>query len=480
MSTASTARKVRTDKFTAAMCRESYYSFFLHFWPLVAAEKLVDSWYIHKLCDELQDLSERVFLDQPKTHDLIWNCPPGTSKSSVVSILWQPWVWTRMPSARFITGSYSERLALDLSRKSRDVVVSEKYQTLFPEIKLREDQNTKSHFANTQGGMRYATGVGGSVTGMHAHFIAVDDPIDPLASLSDLMLLEANTWMKETLSRRKINIMLTPTVLIMQRLHQDDPTGNALERKAPVRHCCVPCDTSCEIKPESFRQFYSEDGLLDPIRLPRSALEDAFDTLGEAGYACQYQQSPVPRGGAMFKVDRLNYQTTAPTVWKRGPVRYIDKASTKGGGAFTVGVKMALDQQDRVWILDVIRGQWDSGTREQIILNTAELDGKKVKIGLEQEPGAGGKESMENTVKRLALRGFRTIVDKPTGDKELRADPFSAYVNLGKVVLLNAPWNRTFVEEMRYFPRSKYKDQIDAASGAFAVITKQRLRVGAF
>lgn len=470
--------KVSTDRFLAKECQASFYLFFKTFWSEIAAEKLHDAWYIKKLCDELQVLSERVFENEDKLYDLIWNCPPGTSKSSIVSVLWQPWIWTRMPSARFISGSYSERLALDLSRKSRDVVQSVKYQRLFPGIELRDDQNTKGYFANTRGGIRFATGVGGSVTGIHAHFIAIDDPIDPQSALSDLLLNEANLWMRETLSRRKVRLMLTPTVLIMQRLHQDDPTGNMLERKVPIRHCSIPCDTNWEVKPPAFKEFY-EDGLLDPIRLPQRALDDAHKELGEAGYAGQMGQSPSPRGGAMFKVDRLLYETKCPDKWKRGPSRYWDKAATLKGGAFTAGVKMALDYQDRVWILDVVRGQWDSGTRERHILATAIFDTKKTRQTVEQEPGSGGKESAESTVKRLTLAGLYASMNPATASKELRADPFSEHVNMHNCVILVGPWNHEFVEEMRFFPMSRYKDQIDAASGAFSMLVKRRITVGA-
>lgn len=468
-----------TDRFEARMCQDSFYQFFLTFWSTIAAEKLVPSWYIKRFCEELQYISERVFRDDPKEYDLIWNCPPGTSKSSVLSVLWQPWIWTRMPSARFISGSYSERLALDLSRKSRDVVLSDKYQRLYPDIQLRDDQNTKGYFANKNGGIRYAVGVGGTVIGMHAHFIGIDDPIDPQAALSDLMLADSNAWMSETLSRRKVNVMLTPTALVQQRLHQDDATGNHLARGTPTKHFCLPGDDSWEIKPPELKDQYV-DGLLDPIRLPQAALHEALQTLGEWGYAGQYGQNPVPRGGAMFKVDRLHYESVLPTKWKRGPYRYWDKASSlKKRSAFTVGVKVALDYEGNIWILDVERDRWDSGTRERRIIQTAKLDTKLVRVVIEQEPGSGGKDSAEATVLRLTQLGFRASVDRVTGDKELRADLFSQYVNMGKVVLLNGLWNNAFVEEMRFFPRSKYKDQMDAASGACSKTTKSHLRIGA-
>ena len=103
----------------------------------------------------------------------------------------------------------------------------------------------------------------------------------------------------------------------------------------------------------------------------------------------------------------------------------------------------------------------------------AELNrGKSVHIGLEQEPGSGGKESAEATIRNLA--GYNVTKDLPRGDKSLRADPFSVQVNYGNVLLLRGDWNEPYINEMRNFPLSKYKDQIDSSSGAFNMLTSKR------
>lgn len=483
-------QKIALDKLTARTCRESYYHFFLEAWPTVIAEKLKLNWHIKYLCDELQIIAERVFRDEPKEYDFICNCPPGTSKSSIFSVFFQPWVWTRMPSARFITGSYAERLALDLSRKSRDVIMSDWYRALFPEIVLREDQNTKGYFVNTQGGIRYAVGVGGSVIGMHAHFLTVDDPMDPQGALSSLILAEANTWMTETLSQRKIDKQLSPTMLVMQRLHQDDPTGYWLDKGGRLKHLCLPCDNTWEIKPSELAAKYTENdnGLLDPVRFPKIQLQEEEQRLGPTGYAGQYGQQPTPRGGAMFRVDRFQIAETTPGKWKRGPVRFWDKAATSGGsGSFTVGIKMALDLDDRIWVLDMVRDRWESGRREKEIINTAKSDGRACRIGIEQEPGGGGKEAAEKAARSYSMAGYRCYIDVVRATKEERAgagnenraDTYSVQVNTSNVTLLHAPWNKTFIEEHRFFPNSRFKDIVDAAAGAYAMISKQRLRIGA-
>ena len=473
--------QVDRDKLTAFVCRDSYFEFMKEFWEVIIPEKPHWNWHIPFLCDELQKLAEAVFRGDDKLYDMIINISPGSTKSTIASVGYLPWIWTRMPQARMICGSHTHELVLDLSRKSRDIILSDKYKRLFPNIDLREDQNTKGYFVNTKGGMRFSCTVGGKTpTGMHGHFLVVDDPIDPMKAISELEIKSANSWMNETLPTRKVNKSLTPTLLIMQRLHQNDPSGNRLSRKdGNVRHICLPAklpppEEGNSVFPEELRENYI-DGLMDPKRLPTKVLEESLREMGAYGFAGQYLQTPVPLGGGMFMTKRLQLGTP-PEKFKR-ILRYWDKAGSAGKGAYTVGVKMGLTHDGAIWILDVCRFQHEAATREKIIKQTAIIDTKKVLVGVEQEPGSGGKESAEATVKNLL--GYIVLIDIPKGDKVLRADPFSVQVNAGNVYLKEGLWNADYIEEMKYFPYSTYKDQVDASSGAFALLVKGRTKIGA-
>jgi len=475
--------EIGKDELEASICRDSFYHFVLRFWDIVVAEKLVDNWHIKFLCDELQTVAERVFLDLPKLYDLVINISPGSTKSTICSVLFEAWVWTRMPTARCICSSYAYTLAMDLSRKTRDVVQSDKYIRLFPDIVIIDDQNTKQYFVNKHGGYRYATGTGGSVTGMHGHFLLTDDPLDPAAAISKPLLKAANDFQFGTLQTRKVDKAVAVSVLIMQRLHQEDPTGVALKKErepggAKIRHICLPAEIDRTnrkmVKPRRCRSYY-KDGLMDPIRLSRKILRESKATLGEYSFAGQFGQWPVPLEGGMFKVERITLDTP-PRAWRQR-VRYWDKAGTEDDGAYSVGLLMGEDMNGFFWILDVVRGQWESYARERMIKQTAQADGVTVLIGIEQEPGSGGKESAQNTVKMLA--GFRVRVDRPTGDKVLRADPVSVQVNSGDVKMAKGEWNRPFTEEVQFFPKGKFKDQIDSLSGAFTLMTRNRTRAGA-
>ena len=479
---------VSKNDLRASILKDSFVDFVQYYWDVVVPEELIWGWHMGVICEEKQRVAERVFAGLPKLYDLLINVPPGSSKSTICSIMFGPWVWTRMPTARLINGSYSYPLALELSRKSRDVILSEKYQELFP-IQLRQDQNAKGYFANTAGGYRFSTSTGGSVTGFHGHFIDVDDPLNPVEAVSEVELKSANDWMGRTLSTRKVDKMVTPTTLIMQRLEEADPAGVWLEEKEgiTIRHINLPAEINekneKDVRPRILKNRYTDDPdqlgskLLDPKRMPRSALKESMAKLLEYGYAGQFLQTPVPPEGGMFKIERLHIDTppTSARQWLH-KCRFWDKAGTADGGAYTVGLLMGEDTDHRFWILDVIRLQLDSGEREKLIKLTTQMDGGSVIVGVEQEPGSGGKESAENTVRNLA--GYIVDVNRSTGKKEVRALPFSSQVNIGNVWIAKAEWNKTYLNELILFPRSKFKDQVDASSGAFSVLTFPGGRIG--
>lgn len=462
----------------ASLCKDSFYDFFLEFWQVIVGEKFVENWHIKFLCDELQEVAERVFAGKPKEYDLVINVPPGSSKSTICSQMFPAWCWARMPSAKFICASYAHAVALKDSLKTRDLILSEKYQRTFP-ITLREDENTKGLFTNDKTGFRLSAGVGGSVTGYHAHFLIVDDPINPKEALSEAELTTTNRWMQDTLPTRKVDQKITPTILIQQRLHQGDPSGEMIARDG-VKHISLPGelvlkDGSYGVSPPECIPFY-KDGLLDPNRFSREVMKALEKSLGPYGYASQVLQSPVPVGGGSFKVECLKMRDDVERKLVR-VVRSWDKAGTEGGGAWSVGAKLGEDVKGFYWILDIVRGQWDSTVREEMIRKTAEVDGDEVEVVLEIEGGSGGKESGKSTVKNLA--GFVVFTYHPTGDKETRAYPLSTQVGAGNVYCLNRPWVKDLKEEMKYFPKSKYKDQVDALSGAFNRLAKREVRVGA-
>lgn len=469
---------VSEEKIARGICQESFYEFLKEMWDVLVAEEPVFNWHVGYLCDELQKVAELIFAGKPKEYDLVVNISPGSTKSTIISQAFPAWTWTRMPSFRHINASYAYQLALRDSVRCRDVVMSEKYQAYFPEVQLREDENLKGLFTTTAKGGRLSVGVRGFVTGFHAHCLSVDDPLNPEQSYSEADLRKVNRWMTTTLPSRGIHKADTPIILCGQRLSYGDPSGEFLskiEKGARIKHICIPGELTDKVQPPSLRKFYV-GGLMDTVRMNRRVLEEYKDRLGAYGYAAQILQDPVPLEGAMFEADKFNIvpEVTAKIVRQ---VRSWDKAGTKAGGAYTVGVLQGVDKYGRFWILDVQRFQLSAIERNKKINETAESDGENTTIRIEVEGGSGGKESGERSLQELA--GYRVICYHPTGEKTARAFPYASQVGGGNVFVLDRSWTKDFISEHRLYPHWKYKDQVDAAADGNNYLAKAKRRIGA-
>lgn len=479
-------------KVTRELNNRSLHHFLEWAWPALSSQPFQDNWHLHYLCEKLEEIAYQVGERRRKEHDLLINISPGTTKTILVSIVFPVWCWTKWYWMRFITASYSGTLSLESAEYSRDLVKSDRFRMMYPELGIKKDKDTKSNFKVVKyvknpylngpkyiiehGGNRYSTSIGGTLTGFHADIIIWDDPINPQQALSEKELATANTWFNETLPTRKTNKEVSATIGIMQRVHENDPSGHLLaKKKSNLKHVSLPGEIrnyKKQLKPRMLRKYYVDD-LFDAKRMPWHVISELEEDLGQYGFAGQIGQDPTPPGGGMFKVD--NFQMTSEIFDEKDikkKVRYWDKAATTDDGAWTVGTKMYLLHNGMYVIEDVKRGQWSSEVREKIIRQTAKADGKDVDVVIEQEPGSGGKESAEGTVRGLA--GFIVHKDRPTGDKADRADPFSVQVNNGSVYVRVAVWNAIFMNEFRLFPNSKYKDQVDTASGAFNFLIKKK------
>lgn len=455
-----------------SICSRSYYRFVQEFWHLAVAEKPVWNWHCEYLCQKLQALFEDVEAGRPKKYDLIINLPPGSSKSTLFSILFPAFVWCRMPTCRFITASFNMGLAQDFARKSKMIIQSDLYRQCFGRFQFVPER--VGHYMNQYKGERVSCTTGTSPTGRHAHFILIDDPIDPLGQDREVAIHNVNTWMHRVVRSRTVDAMITPLILVMQRLSVDDPTGEWLVKaensETKVFHISLPAsiESGQAVSPPGLRRYYS-GGLFDPVRLPYSVLHDRKLWMGNADYSAQYDQEPLPKEGLMFAVQNLKIKSIDELDPVVARVRYWDKAiSTKVDACYTVGTLMGRTKTGKFVIMDVQRGQWDAATREQIILNTAKADGPNTVIGIEQEPGSGGVESALYTVQNLA--GFNVCVDRATQAKDARAEPFAIQVKYGNVSMLEGNWNAAFLSEIGSFPRGRYKDQVDSSVGAFKLL----------
>lgn len=448
------------------LCARSLAEFAKQAWHVLEpATELKWGWSLDDICAHLEAVA---FGDITR---LLVNVPPGLMKSMLTGVILPAWEWGPLDRAenRYLGTAHKQDLAVRDNLKCRRLIQSQWYQARWP-VKITGDQNAKTKFENDKTGFREAMAFG-SMTGSRGDRVILDDPHSVDDANSAAKLAGDITTFREALPSR-VNNDKSAIIIIMQRLNEGDVSKIALE--LDYDHLCIPMRyegkkiISTALGTKDPRNVDGE--LMFPERFPEKQVAALEKSLGAYATAGQLQQRPAPRTGGFFAWEKIEIVHATPKLKKI--IRYWDKAGTDDGGARTAGVKIGVGVDGIWYVLDVVKGQWSAGKREPVIKQTAELDGKAVNIWIEQEPGSGGKESAESTIKNLA--GFVIKAERATGDKAVRAEPYAVQVEAGNIKLLAGPWNQEFIDEHKTFPRGKFKDQIDASSGAFNKLAGSR------
>lgn len=469
-------------KVERASCKKEFFYFFKKFWSVIIPEEYVDNWHIKFLCDELEQIG--LSLKARKIHDydtLIINIPPGTSKTTLVSIMFQPWLWAIDPTLKVLSATYSGDLSVAHAIKSRDIITSNEYRELFPDVELKKDENNKTDFKNTKGGARMATSVGGTATGTHAHLILVDDPLSASQAQSEAERKTANSFLTQTLSTRKVDKQKTVTIIVMQRLHENDPTGMLISKtEKKIKHICLPGELSEDIKPLEARQYY-QNGLLDPVRLSESALKSLKVDLGSYGYAGQIMQRPSPTEGDLIQKHFFNYFTFDKLVSmikekKGGKVDYrkymvkkfySDTAYGKEHSDNTATICYSVFNGD-VFIWDVWAEKLKLPEFKRKFVNYLQVNGYTSKSISRFEPKASGISTVQELQELDVLidgeyQRLNVVEDAPPKDSKIaRVIATSPKIEAGHIYLLEgAHWIQDFLDECVAFPNGSNDDRVD-------------------
>lgn len=248
------------------------------------------------------------------------------------------------------------------------------------------------------------------------------------------------------------------------RWHEDDLMGRLLAAEA---------DGTGDTWTKLHLPALDEQGrALWPEKYSEADLTQIRLTIGEYDWSALYMGTPTPREGAFFKVSAIRIVDAMPTALPT--VRAWDVAATPGDGDYTAGALMAgPDAEGRFYVADMVRGQWDTDERNRTMRQTADLDGAGVRVLVPQDPGSAGVDASRAFVRLLS--GYSVEAVRVTGEKGLRADPFSSQVNAGNVCMVRGAWNRATLDEMRSFPLGRNDDQVDALADAFNALTRRRI-----
>lgn len=435
---------------------------------------LVWNWHLDAICEHLEAVT------WGKINRLLVNVPPGSSKSMIVSVMWQAWEWTfpQFRSYRYLTTAFNEDPVKRDARKCRDLLLSEWYQKLWPDVRLVRAGETS--FANSNTGNREGVPFG-SLTSQRGDRLIIDDPHSVKTAESDAERKATTRNFREGAVNRLNDQKRSAIVVVMQRLHEDDVSGTILRLKLGYVHLMLPMEFDpvrrCVTEIGFIDPREEEGELLDPVRFPRSEVDKLKKAMTEYAYAGQYQERPVPREGGLFKREwfagKIINEAPQGTRW----VRHWDLAATKKDtAAFTAGVKIGKTTDGRYVVGHVVRTQSEGNAVRKIIMATAEVDTKATKISLPQDPGQAGKVQKQDMIAMLA--GYVVHAEPETGDKVTRAEPFSSQCEAGNVFLVKGDWNESYLDELCLFPGGSFKDQVDASSGAFGQLVGKAKRYG--
>lgn len=204
-------------------------------------------------------------------------------------------------------------------------------------------------------------------------------------------------------------------------------------------------------------------------------LEICEEQINEWGYLafCRESQHEVAGAdGVFFDVSKINIIKLEDLPELRSLARAWDLAGTEGGGDFTAGPLLGTPEPTekikRVYMLDLEHGQWETDTVRTKIKTSAMRDRNNwgaVTTRIPQDPGQAGKSQARSIKKELQEEGFTCVARPVQGRKALRARDLQECINSGNFYMVEAPWNKPVIEELRRFREDESHEHDDIVDG---------------
>lgn len=442
------------------LCQTKFIKFVERVWPTFI------SGAHHK---RMADAFERVANGTCKR--LIINMPPRHTKSEFASYLLPAWFLGRFPHKKVIQASNTGELAVGFGRKVRNLVDSETYHEVFPNLQLQADSKAAGRWNTSKGGDYFAIGVGGTVTGKGADVLIIDDPHSEqeaaMAASNPEVYDKVYEWYTSGPRQR-----LQPggaIVVVMTRWSQRDLTGQVIKAAA--------ARNGEEWEVIEFPAILPSGNPLWPQFWSIEELEALRNELPNSKWQAQYQQNPVGNESAIVKRDWWKIWTNE----RPPPCEYIlqtwDTAFEKNNRAdYSAGTTWGVFNYDE-----------DYGMPNIILLNTyrkrveyPELKRDVLKEYRDFEPDGvliEKKASGAPLIYDLRAMGI-PVQDFTPGkgqDKIARLNAVSDIIASGKVWVPETRWAEELIDEIAEFPSGQHDDLVDATTLAL-----MRFRQGGF
>lgn len=464
-------------------CRMSFDAFAMRAFRDVEGDLALYEWNWHIGC--IAEHLEAVRKGEIKK--LIINIPPRTLKSYLVAQAFPAWVLGNEPHNKFIMAAYSHSLAEDNIVNCKNIMKSSWYKDCFPETIIDPKQDQKHDFKTTERGRYYGAGILGTITGKGADYVVIDDPVKPDEALSDTIRSSTNAAIRNTLFSRFNDPRVGRLVMIMQRLHEDDPTGHLLKDggytllKLPAEAVQRPVIVTLGNKHWTMKK----GDLLFPQRLTAEVLEEKRKDMLDYNYVGQFLQEPVPLGGGEFNDSLINYYDESGIRVKEMNIYIVcDPAGgeelqkkKKKKSDFTSFMVIGLHNDNNYYLLDAVRDRMNPTERVQKLFQLHRtwnsLSGKPPKVGYEKYALMTDthyiREEQKQQGYRFPLVELGGLMEKTERIRRMIPDlqigrwwfkPSILYTDMeGRTIDLVHEIKKS---EMATFPRARYDDMLDA------------------
>lgn len=382
--------------------------------------------------------------------------PPGSAKSTYASVLFPAWVLARIPSnTHVLTVSHSSDLAEHFSKRVRSLVSEHGVRLGY---RLSERNRAVNRWETEFGAGYLAAGVGTGISGYRCSLILIDDPIRSREEAESLRARDKLwEWYQDELCTR-----LVPggkQMLIMTRWHNDDLAGRLLEAQGEQwTVISIPAQAEENDPLGRAEGCYLWDGAYGYA----NALKEIHKTTDHRTWSALYQQRPTPREGGFFTPNCLLEVATFPPLEELRTYGASDYAVTAQAGDYTVHLILGMDQEQRLYLLDV----WRKQTSSDVWIDAwCQLVHQWRPIVWIEEKGQIIASLGPFIEKRMQECGVwtRRISYASRGDKVVRAQAIRGFLAHHPLhILKDAPWKQAWLTEFLTFPSSAHDDQVDA------------------
>lgn len=282
-----------------AKYENSLYDFAKVMWSIVDPNPWVDTWHLHALSEFFTAIYNM------EIRDAVINMPFRSGKS-IMKIMFEAWIIAKQPSIRIMDCSYSKDLEMKHHISCRNIIASPLYQKIWGDkFYIKKDRDNQSYFETNKLGFRQASTIGGLNTGSGSDILLVDDPQKVMDVRSPTLRNKVTNWYFETMSSRFTTANTFRRIVIQQRLHELDLTGEILSRELNYQHFRLPMEFEkerrCVIPPLNWSDPRQEEGeLLCPNLVSREVVEQKKKELGAYAASGQLQQLPSPAAGGIL------------------------------------------------------------------------------------------------------------------------------------------------------------------------------------